>query len=343
MSALQIVTGASGHLGASLVQVLLAAGRPVRALVMPGDRTAQRLPPDVEIQEGNVLDPASLRQLMATKNGEPPTVYHCAGIVSTAMKATTLLHAVNVDGTKNVLSACREAGVRKLVHVSSVHALPETRAGEPAREATRFDPDSIVGPYAKSKAEATGLVLQEADRGLNASVVFPTGLCGPGDLALGHMTRLLVDFVHNRMPMGVQGGFDFVDVRDVAKGLMQCADKGLRGEGYILGNRFITVAEIFTLFSRFTGAKTIRFFAPMWLARFGLPMFALWERLRKRPQLFNQYALHTLSGHILYSHEKASRDLGYSVRPFDETIRDMASWLKQEGLFAASPLPIMLQ
>lgn len=334
MATLNIVTGASGHLGSALVQALLDAGRPVRALVLPGDSTAGSLPPGVQQVAGDILDPASLASLLTTPDGHPPVVYHCAGIVSTASKPNPMLHAVNVEGTMNLLFACLARGVRRLVHVSSVHALPELPKGVEVRETAVFDPDQVVGQYAKSKSEATKKVLQAAGDGLDASVVFPTGLCGPGDRAMGHTTRLLMAFASRQIPMGVRGGFDFVDVRDVANGLIRCADHGRKGDCYILGNRFIPIEELFSLFSRFLGTRPLHFYAPMWLARLGLPLFACKDKLLRRKPLFNQYALYTLSGAIRYSHEKAKSQLGYVVRPFEDTIRDSVLWLENEGFLS---------
>jgi dihydroflavonol-4-reductase len=334
MQTYHVVTGATGHLGSALVRLLLEAGHPVRALVLPGDPAEQWLPQGVEKVYGNLLDAASLTPLLENGVRPPPVVYHCAGMISTSGKPNPLLREVNVTGTGNMLAICKRFGVSRFIHVSSVHALPELPKGVVVRETSALNPDAVVEPYAKSKAEATLLVLQAAAAGLPASVVFPTGLCGPGDHAMGHTTRLLLAYAAQRIPMGVRGGFDFVDARDVARGLMLCASRGNPGEAYLLGNRFIPISELFSLFSRYLGGRPVRVMAPMWLARMGLPLFSLLERHDRGAPLFTPYALYTLSGEIRYSHEKAETMLGYATRPFAETIADTVAWLRHTGHLA---------
>ena len=337
MGILYIVTGAAGHLGSAVVRALRARGETVRALVLPGDAAAERLPKGTELQTGNILDCGSLAPLFDAPADAELRVLHCAGIVSTATKAPPLLHAVNVDGTRNIIRLCRERNIRRLVHVSSVHAIPYQPDGREIEEIDRFDPACIVGPYAKTNAEATTLVQDAAKSGLDASIVFPSGICGPWDYGSGHVTQLVIDYVRQKLPMGVKGGFDFVDVRDVADGILRCADRGRSGEGYILANRYVSVPEMFEIFRRFTGGAGTRLCVPSWLARAGIPLCALIDRAMKRPPLYNAYSLHTLSANAHYSHEKARRELGYVVRPFEDTIRDTIDWLRSEGRLEALP------
>ena len=334
MKILYLVTGAAGHLGSAVVRALRERGEAVRALVLPGDPAASRLPSGTAVKVGNVLDIDSLKPFFDAPQDTALHVLHCAGIVSTAAKPPPLLHAVNVEGTRNLVRLCRERQVGKLVHVSSVHAIPYLPDGREIREIDRFDPERVEGPYAKSKAEATALVLDAAAGGLDASIVFPSGICGPWDYGFGNVTRIIAAYVRKRLPMGVSGGFDFVDVRDVADGMLRCAACGRTGEGYILGNRYIDVPEMFGLFRRYLGGRSIRFYAPPWLAHAALPLCALADRIAKRPPLYDAYSLDTLTTNARYSHEKAARELGYVVRPFDETVRDTIAWLRDEGLAA---------
>jgi dihydroflavonol-4-reductase len=330
MSDLCLVTGAAGHLGYTIVRRLLELGRSVRALVLPGDRAAKRLPAQVSQVEGNVLDKESLRKFFDIPSGARATVIHCAAIVSTSSRFSQLVHDVNVDGTRNVLERCLAAPIRKLVHVSSVHAIPVLPSGQTMTEVASFDPDKVTGPYAKTKAEATARVLDAVGKGLDASVVFPAGICGPYDFGRGHVTQMIIDFKQGRLPIGVHGGFDFVDVRDVAEGVVACADRGVRGEGYILANRYVSVPELLDLLHGVTGRTRTKFYVPLWLAKAFVPFCGLYYRLRRQPPLFNSYSLHTLACNSTFSHEKASRELGYTVRPFSETIRDTVEWLLGE-------------
>ena len=323
-----LITGATGHVGSAVVQALLEAGRQdIRVLVMPGDPAAAQLPDSIEKVEGNVLDRAALDRFFAVPDGGETVVIHCAGIVSTAMKFSQKLYDVNVVGTKNITDLCRQHQVKKLVYVSSVHAMPTLPAGRVMAEIDAFDPALVVGPYAKSKAEATAYVSAAVKNGLNAVIVFPCGILGPYDYARSNnITQLILEFCRGSMPFGVKSRFDFVDVRDVAEGIVAAADKGRAGEGYILGNRQVSVPEMFDLFHRETGRRRTRFYAPMWL-----PFMSLYYKLRRRQPLFCSYSLHTLGGNSLYSHDKASRELGYRPRPFTDTIRDTIAWLKGQG------------
>ena len=332
MSVKYLVTGAAGHLGSAVVRELMEAGfSDLRVLVMPGDKTASQLPAGIEQVRGDLLDRAALEEFFRVPDGTEMIVIHCAGIVSTSMKASQRLFDVNVGGTKNIVDMCAQANVKKLVYVSSVHAIPTLPEGQLMTEIDSFDPDKVVGPYAKSKAEATAYVSAAVKNGLNATIVFPAGILGPYDHAKSNnITQLIIEFCRGKMPFGVRSRFDFVDVRDVAQGIIAAADKGRRGEGYILGNRQVSVPEMFDLFHKEAGGRRTRFFAPIWLARAGLPLMSVYYKFRRQRPLFCSYSLHTLGGNSLYSHDKANRELGYKPRPFPDTIRDTIAWLKGE-------------
>lgn len=328
-----LVTGAAGHLGSAVVRELLESGqKDIRVLVMPGDKSASSLPEEIEKVRGDLLDKTALAHFFDVPAGSDTIVIHCAGIVSTSMKFSRKIYEVNVNGTKNIVDACVSNHVKKLVYVSSIHAIPTLPHGQIMTEIDAFDPSKVVGPYAKTKAEATAYVSDAVKNGLNATIVYPCGILGPYDYARSNnITQLIIQFCLGKMPVGVKSGFDFVDVRDVAQGIIAAAHKGRKGEGYILGNRQVSVPELFALFHKETGKKRTRFFAPMWLARAGLPLAALYYKLRRQRPLFCTYALHTLGDNSLYSHAKASKELGYKARPFEETIRDTIAWLKGEG------------
>jgi dihydroflavonol-4-reductase len=333
MSIKYLVTGAAGHLGSAVVRELIESGQTdIRVLVMPGDKAASSLPEGIERIYGDLLDKAAIGQFFDIPEDAETIVIHCAGIVSTSMKSSKKIYEVNVGGTKNIVDACVSNTVKKLVYVSSIHAMPTLPHGQMMTEIDAFDPAKVVGPYAKTKAEATAYVSAAVKNGLNATIVYPCGILGPYDYARSNnITQLIIQFCLGKMPMGVKSGFDFVDVRDVAQGIVAAAGKGRKGEGYILGNRQVSVPEMFDLFHRETGRKRTRFFAPMWLAKAGLPFSALYYKLRRQRPLFCTYSLHTLGENSLYSHAKASHELGYKARPFEETIRDTIAWLKGEG------------
>lgn len=327
-----LVTGAAGNLGSSVVRELISQGKDVRALILPGDAAALRLPAEVEKFEGNILNPADLERFFAVPEGTEVYVIHCAGIVSTVWDYDPLVFKVNVLGTENVVKQCVRSKVKKLVYTSSVHAIPEQPKGAVMTEITEFAPEKIVGFYGKTKALAAQIVMDAVkEHDLNASVVFPSGLCGPDDYAFGYVTQLLMDSARNKLPAGVKGGYDFADVRDVAAGVVAASNKGAKGETYILGNRYVSVREILHYVHELTHARLVKCMISISAARMFLPGFSLYYKLRKRRPLFTRYSLYTLISNSNFSSEKAKKELGYTVRPFKETIHDALKWLQAEG------------
>ena len=333
MNVKYLVTGAAGHLGSAVVSELKETGRrSLRVLVMPGDKTADKLPDDIEKVVADLLDESALDTFFDVPEGTQLVVIHCAGLVTTSMKFSRKVYDVNVTGTQNIVDRCLLKNVSKLVYVSSIHAMPTLPDGQTMTEIEQFDPSKVVGPYAKTKAEATAYVREAVGRGLDATIIFPCGIVGPYDQGkTNNITQLIVEFSRGKMPFGIRSRFDFVDVRDVARGIVAAAHLGRKGEGYILGNRQVSIPDMFKLLSRETGKKRTKFFVPMWLARAGLPFSALYYKFKRRKPLFCAYSLHTLGSNSLYSHEKAARELGYKARPFEETIRDTVAWLRGQG------------
>ena len=329
-----LVTGAAGHLGLTVVEALLAHGDAVRALVLPDDPAAQHLPDGVRIFTGDVRDMASMEAAFTPEPGRPLTVIHCAGIVTIASGRVPLVYAVNVQGTQNVTELCLKHGIAKLIYVSSVHALPSLPHGEVIREIADFDPAKVVGLYAQTKAEATAYVLKAVrERGLNASIVHPSGICGPNDYGNNHLTQLVRDWHDGRLTAGIRGGYDFVDVRDVADGILRCCERGRPGKGYLLTNRYVSVPDIFNLLSELTGRRRIRTFLPLWFIRAVAPLAELYYKCLRQKPLFTSYSVYTLESNSLFSHEKATRELGYAPRPFRDTLRDTLAWCESIGLF----------
>jgi dihydroflavonol-4-reductase len=136
------------------------------------------------------------------------------------------------------------------------------------------------------------------------------------------------------MPSGVVGGFDFVDVRDVATGIISACKKGGRGECYILSNRYISIKEFFRTFKNLTGKRQPRFMAPMWLVKIFMPSYNCFYKLKKRTPLFSTQSLHILTTNSLFSSEKARKVLNFITRPFKETLADTIRWFKKEGVIA---------
>ena len=195
-----LVTGATGFLGRAVVEALVRRKAQVSALVLRSDPYIRLLPKEVHTVIGDVCDKGALADFFADA-ASSTCVIHCAGIVSVASRPGARLYQVNVGGTWGVLRQCMEHDVGKLVYVSSVHAIPETPKGCIITEACEFSPGLVDGDYAKSKAAATELVFGAAERGLNASIVFPSGIIGPGDVQGGSFTSMAKSFLAGKLPL----------------------------------------------------------------------------------------------------------------------------------------------
>lgn len=325
-----LVTGASGFLGRAVLAELKKKGVPIRALVMENDPLAAGLPEEVSVVYGDVCDGASLEHFFSGADSGV-CVIHCAGIVSVASHPGERIYRVNVGGTNNILRHCEKAGVGKLVYVSSVHAIPEKPKGTEITEDAVFSPGLVRGDYAKSKAIATSLVFAASGRGLNASVVFPSGIIGPGDVGKGSITNMLLSFLAGKLPVAVKGGYDFVDVRDVAAGIVACAEQGQPGHGYILSGEYATIRDILNAAKDALGLRQPVSFLPICLAKLIAPLYEKRSLRKKQPLYFTPYSIAVLDSNGLFNRSAAAAAFGYSPRSLRSSIRDTVLWLKKTG------------
>ena len=326
MQKLFLVTGAAGHLGGTIVRQLEKDGVLTRGLVLPGEAAPQG--DHVTCVEGDVRKKDSLRPLFEGIQGYETYVIHTAGIVDISEHVSPAMYDVNVNGTKNIIDLCWEYQVKRLVYVSSVHAIPEKKSLEVMREVTRFSPEWVVGGYAKTKAEATQAVLDAVAQGLDAVVVHPSGILGPYDNAGNHLVQMVRDYVNGKLPACVKGGYDFVDVRDVALGCLTAAEKGKTGECYILSNRHYDVKDVLRIAKSVSGGRKLPVL-PIWMAKGAAPLLGFIAKVRKQRPLYTKYSLYTLSSNDRFSHDKATSYLGYRPRDLYQTIRDTVSWIRK--------------
>lgn len=326
-----IITGIGGHLGYAITKALLERGQKVRGLLLPGQKPNFT---GVEYIWGDVTQPESLLPLFRYDE-EPVCLIHAAGMVDATGRMSQRLYDVNVGGTKNILALCREHQVDKLVYVSSVHAIPEHRKPTVQAEISHFCPTLVEGGYAKSKAEATQAVMDAAAAGLPAVVVHPSGILGPYDDGQNHLVQLMRDFALGKLPACVKGGYDFVDVRDVAQGCILAAEHGTPGECYLLTGQYHEIREILGITAEMVGRKK-PVVLPTILARMGVPLLDFVAKRQKRRPLYTNYSLDTLGSKTRFSHQKASEVLGYRTRDIRTTVRDTLRWL---NLYAATSEP----
>lgn len=325
MKRLYIITGAKGHLASTILRYLRKEPCLIRGLILPteeGEDDAQ-----ITYYKGDVTQPASLEGIFSGTECNETIVIHAAGIVSISDGVTPMLYAANVEGTRNIIAQCERHGVKRLVYVSSVHAIPESDEKATISETDHFSPESVNGAYAKTKAEATQAVLDAARRGLDAVVVHPSGIIGPYNRGSNHIVQLIDMDISGKLPAGVVGGYDFVDVRDVAKGCLKAAERGRSGECYILSNRYFTVRELLECVRKTVGGSR-KICLPMGLARAFVPFFEWLAKVTHTRPLFTRYALSTIASNEHFSHDKAARELGYRPRDMRETIADTIAFLR---------------
>jgi dihydroflavonol-4-reductase len=323
-----LITGATGHIGNVLVRQLLALGKKVRVLKLPGEDLTPLRELSVELVEGNVLDRASLqRALVGVRQ-----VFHLAGIISILPGVSPILEQVNVQGTRNILAECRVAGVERLVYTSSIHAITEAPHGTAIDERQPFDPARAWGHYDRSKAQASLDVLAAARQGLNAVIVCPTGVIGPYDFRQSEMGQVIKNYGRRALKFYVDGAYNFVDVRDVAAGHILASEHGKSGESYILAGERITVKRLLETVEELAGRATHapHINVPLWLARWAANFTPLYYRLSRAKPQFTAYALHTLCSNSEISAAKAQRDLGYRPRALRESLVDTLAWFKAQ-------------
>lgn len=334
---LYLVTGAAGFLGSNVCRQLLDRGDRVRAFVLPKDPARKYVPAEVEIAEGDLCDPKSVDAFFTVEEGTETVCIHCASMVTVNPDFSQKLVDVNVGGTENIIAACENhPECRKLVYVSSTGAIPELPKGQKIREVSAFDPDKVVGWYSRTKAMATQKVLDAANRdGLNACVVHPSGILGPNDHAISETTGTVIRIINGEMSVGMQGSFNLCDVRDLAAGCIGAADRGRRGECYILGNEEVTLRELCDLLQADLHCKPIRFYLPLGLADVLADVMEKQAKKSGKKPLMTHFSVYNLKRNNSFDYSKARRELGYTTRSYAETLHDEAMWLKAEGLVKA--------
>jgi dihydroflavonol-4-reductase len=322
-----LVTGAGGHLGAALVRRLLSDGHAVKVVDLdPGPGLAGLA---VEVFRGDIRDAAFLRTAIAPGD----TVFHLASVISTSGDKGGLVQAVNVDGARTVAATCREVGVRRLVHTSSIHAYDIDTHGAPVTERTPLAIGRSRSAYNLSKAAGQLAVLEEVGRGLDAVVVNPCGVIGPYDYKASRMGKFFRAIGRgNSGPVG-PGGFNWVDVRDVADGALRAAERGRAGEAYILAGHWNTNLALGNIAAGIVGKPIPPRPIPMLLLQVLHALGPVLSLLGRRPPVTSE-ALDALRANPEMSHAKATAELGYAPRPVEETVQAIYAWLDAEGILA---------
>lgn len=320
------LTGATGHVGYAILKELQNyTDRDVRILLRkdPGyfdDLTCTKV-------KGDITDYDSL--LEAFKGCD--MVYHVAGCVEIKPGNEDFVYKVNVTGTENVIKACKETGVKRLVYMSSVDTYAPLPDNQVMREVYEYDPEKLEGTYAKTKAEATAKVLQANEEGVLETVVCQPSACmGPYDFKVSSIGSMVRMFSSGKFPITMTfGAYNFVDVRDVAIGTILAGDKGGNGEVYLLCNKSCSVDEFIRLLAEVSGNKPPKIKLGKKIIDIAAPIMEVYYKMADATPLFTRYAVRKLCSNCNFTFEKAQKELGYNPRPLRESLADTAKWIAE--------------
>ena len=324
-----VVTGATGHIGANVCRTLVKRGAAVRALHRGNTRPLDGV--DVELRRADVLDRPSLTSALEGADA----VIHLAARISIAGDPDGLVYRTNVEGSRNVVDACLERGVRRLVHMSSFHAFRQAPIHEPLTEARPAVGEDAY-PYDRSKAAGEREVDRGVEAGLSAVILNPTGVMGPWDFTPSLMGSAVLDLCHGRVPVLAPGGSDWVDVRDVADAVVAALDAGRPGDRHLLAGGWTPLAVLAEIVARSSGRRRPRVTIPEAVLRSGLPLVRLVSRSRSRRPLYTRQSLDALtrSSRDVRS-DRARSVLGFSARPLEETVASSIEWFRAAGMLRA--------
>jgi len=323
-----LVTGGSGYIGSAVVRELVAEkGNKVKVLVRPTDDLRNLEGLDAELVHGDITD---FHSVLAALHG-CERVFHLAAIYAIWLPEPRLMHWVNVQGTKNVLEACQQKKIKKVVYTSSVAALGAHGKGHPANETAQFNLWHTRDNYYISKYRAEQVALDYFKRGLPVVIVNPTNPCGPRDIAPTPNGQLIINIIKGKLPGYVDGGINVSDIDDTAKGHVLAMEKGKPGEKYVLGNTNVSVKEYFDLIAQIGGGKSPSMRIPKTVAVSSGYLYELLAAITKKAPVTTSAWVRVGSEYSFWDSTKAVGELGMPQTPIRESIGRAIEWFKANG------------
>lgn len=322
------VTGVSGFVGSAVARAVARRGRVMRGLVRPGSPRTNLQDFPGEIVEGDMRDRAGLARALAGCR----ELIHVAADYRLWARDPEEIVRNNRDGTRAVMEAALEAGIARIVYTSSVATIAPDPAG-PADETRPLKEADAIGAYKRSKVVAERLVeAMVAERGLPAVIVNPSTPIGPNDVRPTPTGRIVVEAASGRIPAFVETGLNVVHVDDVAEGHLAALERGEVGRRYILGGEDVMLRDMLAEIARATGrrAPTINLpRGPLYPLAWGAEAVA---RLTGREPFLTRDALQMAEKRMFFSSARATRELGYRARPWQEAIADALAWFAAQGM-----------
>ena len=318
------LTGATGFIGGHIARLLSERGERVRVLVRPGSDLRGIAGLDVEQATGDLRDGDSLRRAVEGCK----TVYHAAADYRLWAKNPGELYRSNVDGTRNILQAAKDACVERVVYTSTVGCIGMPGGGRSGDEDSPVSLDEMHGAYKRSKFLAEQTALEFAAAGFPVVIVNPTAPIGDGDLKPTPTGKIIVDFLRGAMPAYLDTGLNLVDVRDVAAGHLLAAERGKPGERYILGGRNMALREIFVTLEKLSGRPAPKVQIPYWMAWIAGGVEESWARFSNYEPRAPLDAVRMARKRMFVSNEKAERDLGFRTGPVEDGLGRAIEWFR---------------
>jgi len=323
-----LVTGASGFIGSAVVRKLIERGRKVRCYNEPGANLANLDGLDVEHVEGDINDRDKIGE--ALKGCD--VMYHLAAIYKLWLPDNSLMYEVNVEGTKTVLFAALKAKLKKVVYTSSIAAVGHPESGDLADETTQFNLWDESNHYVRSKWLSERDALRFAREGLPVVCVNPAFPFGERDVAPTPTGRFIVETLNGNVPGYMEGGFNVVDVDDVAEAHILADEKGKVGERYIAGNHNVTYKEFYDAISEIGGCKPVKRKLPtrlLWSLGWAMEKYA--DSVSHQPPQMTYKAARYATRKLWFDCSKAHEELGMPRTPFRETIEKSIRWFRANG------------
>lgn len=319
------LTGATGHIGANLTLALIDRGYRLKAICRRPEKMQVLGDLEIEIAEGDILDQAFL---MAAFKGVD-VVIHLAGKISIQGDPDGSVHETNVLGTRNVVAACLENKVKKLIHFSSIHAFHYTSTSPFVDESSPYA-NSRSFPYDQSKALGEKEVFKGIEKGLDATILNPTGVIGPHDYFQSRSGELLRRLFEGKMPALIRGGFDWVDVRDLIAATLFIVEYGASSRRYLLKGHWADFKKLAAICQAVSGTKAPALGLPIGLAMLGLPFIRIAQTFTQAPPLYTYESLMIVkNANKRFSSKRAQQELNYTTRPLEESIEDIYIWYKK--------------
>ncbi|MBL0183181.1 MAG: NAD-dependent epimerase/dehydratase family protein [Chitinophagaceae bacterium] len=320
------LTGASGHLGSALLQEINKRNIPVNILVRDENAPSIKNLP-VQIVKGDLLNAVALKKLMQ----DCDVLVHSAAVISVNGDPKGLVHRTNVEGTKLVIETALQAGIKRCIHISSIHAYQQLPASEILDE-QRAPVNETAFAYDRSKLAGQQIALEANGRDMEVIVLNPTSIIGPYDFKPSLMGQVIIDLYKGRLPFIFNGGFDFCDCRDVANAILNAVTMGRPGEKYLLSGKWYSLKQLVQLLSSASSKKINVVALPPIAAKAGLPFIKLLAAIQRKEPLYTNEALEAIfNGNRLISSAKAKKELNYTARPFEETMQDTFHWFKNKS------------